>query len=246
MIDALLATYTKVDFWREVSVAIVATLILGGIGLLIKKFGPKILNRFLSVLTLGNERAKRRIYQRISTLHHSGYSEFIAHTSLYILIGILIIGYISMDKISGTARIQALADDIQSTETKLWTSFEYQDPPEHQTEFELLNKIEKQKEKISEIASNNYQFILLWRFLLAFLALTFLYKYATLSYVNAAQAHFKKALDLCGPFISDEMRRTYISQFAKVESKRDYEMVLDSISDVLKKKNEAPPVFNIW
>ncbi|MEJ1338378.1 MAG: hypothetical protein RPU61_04045 [Candidatus Sedimenticola sp. (ex Thyasira tokunagai)] len=246
MIDEFLTTYTEIEFWLDVHTTIAAALIIGIANYILRKYGSLAINRVLSVITLGSYRVKRRIYQRIAGLHHSGYGEFLSSLGLDAALIGLVTAFVLMSNIFNINTLNELLVDIDNAETRVWVLLEFQESPKRQSEFAFLEELQEQRDEVEEVTSNRDEDVLTFRFFLVLITAFVIYKYLTLSYVNAAQVHFRKALDLCGPYCREEERLEYLSLFARIESKEDYENLLDRIYSVLKDNEISLPEFIVW
>jgi hypothetical protein len=66
------------------------------------------------------------------------------------------------------------------------------------------------------------------------------------AYVNRAITHFNQLYAIAAPFVPDEQRLVFRSQFAQVASREDYVKVVDGLVQVCRGKNIAVPEFSIW
>jgi len=245
MIDGFLSTYTEPEFWRDVNVAIVAALILGIVGYILRRFGSTVLNRLLSVITLGNARIKRRIYQRISSLHHSGYGEFITSIVFNATLMALVVLFLAMNTALSLDKVQNLIGDLENTEIRLWDTFEYQEK-KPDSSFELLEDINSKQSELDELRKYVKDRIFYSRVLIVLVGLFVIYRYITMTYVHSAQVHFRKILDLCGPYCNEQERLSFVSRFAQIERKEDFEELRREMLSILT-DNEIPrPAFIIW
>jgi len=66
------------------------------------------------------------------------------------------------------------------------------------------------------------------------------------AYINRAITHFHALLQIARPYVSEEKRIQYESQFAQVSSKADYEALVAELTTVCRSKNLRTPEFGVW
>lgn len=67
-----------------------------------------------------------------------------------------------------------------------------------------------------------------------------------LSYINRAVTYFNQLLAIGSPFISEQDRLTYRSQFAQISSGEDYEKLTSTLKALCKEKGQKTPAFSVW
>ncbi|MCL7745000.1 hypothetical protein LV476_08625 [Guyparkeria hydrothermalis] len=240
------ASYSlTLDFWLAVQVAVVAGAILMALAFITRKFGTMALRKTLTIATLGSDRLKKRIYQRISGLHHSGYGEFISFVTINSVLLVLTVLFLTLGDIGKIGTIQGIKSDLNKIESEAWSLLSYQEEDSVST-FQIIEKTQKQRKTIESELEKAEDTLMEIRIAIATIAAFVFYRYLTLSYVNAAQTHFRKTLDLAAPYISERERLLYISQFTQIENKKDYEELISSIKSIIGEHNIPIPPFIIW
>jgi hypothetical protein len=243
--ESIVSQYSTVEFWNSVHVAIVATLILSSIWLVIKTQGPKLLKILLSIFTLGSEKIKSGIYQRISFRNHSARVEFLTIILLYIVLlsGGIFIPFAT--KILNISDVNKVLYELEIQEDEFW-SIASSETKCNCSEIELLDRIEENKENVFLIIQEIKKVALVLQIMASLGMMIVLFKFTILTYVSAAQSYFQKLMDLSGPFLRPIESRRFYANFAKIRNRADYVNIISSLESVLEKNNEKIPRFQTW
>jgi ABC-type nitrate/sulfonate/bicarbonate transport system permease component len=67
-----------------------------------------------------------------------------------------------------------------------------------------------------------------------------------MAYVSRSITHFHVLLQIASPYISENQRLLYQSQFAQISSKENYAKIVDELTAICHAKNLKTPEFSIW
>lgn len=67
-----------------------------------------------------------------------------------------------------------------------------------------------------------------------------------LAYVNRAITHVDQLFEITDPYVRDDERMMYRSQFAQVSSSEDYAKLTTSLEQICRAKNLRVPEFSVW
>ncbi|MCW5205993.1 hypothetical protein VU08_03550 [Desulfobulbus sp. F5] len=214
---------------------ILGTIVLGAIGsglwsLLLEPISVWAGRTLFTIATLGLEALRTNVYVAVAKGLHEEASLAILLFLIFVSLGIL--GYYS-GRMHGRRHAER---EIASIVAKIKSDTLDEKDRRNRIQKELVER----KDKIYAETSISTTLGLICIIVFCNFQLFILF------YTNSAITHFRQCYSICEPFITEQQAKEFRSQFALVESRTDYVVLLQDICNIADKNGKKCPKFTAF